>query len=91
MASTKTFTIAGISTVQGHTRLRFANDILRAKVLATHGHTDIWLTEFETPMTKSQIVDYLQGSDPSTRSTAIAKIVAWINDRDARSRPLTEE
>lgn len=49
----KTFTVAGVSTLNGKVKIRFANDIaLRYKVLARNGHTDVRLIELAGEMTK---------------------------------------
>jgi hypothetical protein len=51
-----TFTHAGVSTLEGVTKVRFANDALRVKVLAKNGHKDIDMVEFLTPLTKEAAV-----------------------------------
>jgi len=43
MATDKTFTVAGVSTLNGDCKIRFANDVLRVKNLAKSGHEDIRL------------------------------------------------
>ena len=54
--TTKTFTHAGVSRLNGVVKARFANDALRVKVLAKGGHTDIDLTEFLEPLSKTEAV-----------------------------------
>ena len=54
----KTFTVAGVSTHQGETKLRFANDTSRVKVLVKNEHTDIDLIELPRAMTKQEIAQY---------------------------------
>jgi hypothetical protein len=68
MATTKLFKVAGFSTVNGETKLRFANDSLRVKVLAKHGHEDINLFEFEQAMTKLEAVKSLATIDGLDRA-----------------------
>ena len=41
MATDKKFAVAGVSTQAGKTKVRFANDTMRIKILAKNGHTDI--------------------------------------------------
>jgi hypothetical protein len=41
----KTFSVAGISNLNGVYKVRFANAIERIKVLDRNGHTDVRLTE----------------------------------------------
>jgi hypothetical protein len=52
----KTFTHAGVSTLNGETKVRYANDALRVKVLAKGGHTDIDLEDLGEALTKEQAV-----------------------------------
>ena len=54
-----TFSVAGTSTDKGVTKVRFANDMLRVKVLEKNGHTNIDLIELKEPMTKEAIAEYL--------------------------------
>ena len=59
MATDKRFSVAGVSTLEGKTKLRFANDVMRIKILAKNGHTDVELIELPNEMTKSEIAQYL--------------------------------
>lgn len=63
MATDKLFTVVGTSTLNGETKVRFANDVMRVKVLAKHGHTDINLIELDTAMTKLDAVRVLKSAD----------------------------
>ena len=45
MATAKTFSVAGVSTLEGKTKIRFANDSMRIKILAKNGHTDVELID----------------------------------------------
>ena len=54
------FTVAGTSTLpEGGTKVRFANDMTRVKVLVKGGHTNIDLIELPNAMSKEDIVAYL--------------------------------
>jgi hypothetical protein len=54
------FTVAGTSTLpKGGTKVRFANDMTRVKVLVKGGHENIDLIELPTAMSKEDIVAYL--------------------------------
>ncbi len=59
MATDKRFSVAGVSTLEGKTKLRFANDVMRIKILAKNGHTDVELIELPNEMTKSEIAQHL--------------------------------
>ena len=58
------FTVAGTSKLpNGSTKVRFANDMTRVKVLVKGGHKDIDLIELPRPMTKEEIVCYMLSID----------------------------
>ena len=59
----KTFSHAGVSTLDGVTKVRFCNDALRQKVLIKNGHTNIDIIELMSPMSKEDIVAYLISID----------------------------
>ena len=61
MAQTeKLFTVAGVATQNGNTKVRFANDLVaRVKILAKNGCTDINLIELPKPMTKLEALQHL--------------------------------
>ena len=60
MATDKTFTVAGVSTSTDGTKVRFANDVMRVKVLAKNGHTDITLIELPNDMLKLDAVNFIK-------------------------------
>jgi hypothetical protein len=58
------FKVAGVSTLNGVTKVRFANDFVsRVKMLIKSGHTDIELIELAEPLTKAGVVAYLKTTD----------------------------
>lgn len=57
------YKFAGVSTLKGRCRVRWANDILRIKVLAANGHTGIDIVPLREPMTKLSAVEYLLSID----------------------------
>jgi len=60
MATVKTFEVAGVSTLNGVTKVRFANDYVgRFKILAKNNHQDIELIELGEKMTKAEICKML--------------------------------
>lgn len=63
MATDKMFVVAGTSTLKGETKVRFANDVMRAKVLQKHGHEDILLVVLPNPMTKLEAALFIQNID----------------------------
>jgi hypothetical protein len=60
------FTHAGVSTLNGVTKARFANDALRVKVLAKNGHRDIDIIELKNPMSKEEAIAFLLSIDFAT-------------------------
>lgn len=55
-----TFTVAGVSTQNGVTKVRFANDLVsRTKLLAKGGHSPLELIELPRPMTKAEACSHL--------------------------------
>jgi hypothetical protein len=59
MATDKKFAVAGVSTLNGKTKIRFANDSMRVKILAKNGHQDVELIELPHEMTKTEIAAHL--------------------------------
>ena len=84
MATDKLFTVVGVSTLNGETKVRFANDIMRVKVLAKHGHTDIRLIELESEMTKFNAAKFLQSLDEFQDDVAQASIADYLDRNDEK-------
>lgn len=59
MATDKKFAVAGVSTFRDGTKVRFANDAARVKILVKNGHTDIELIDLPREMTKAEIAQHL--------------------------------
>lgn len=58
------FKVVGVSTLNGVTKVRFANDFVsRVKMLIKAGHTDIELMELDEPMLKGDAVVYLKTTE----------------------------
>lgn len=58
------FKVVGVSTLNGVTKVRFANDFVsRVKMLIKAGHTDIELIELDQPMSKGDAVVYLKTTE----------------------------
>lgn len=60
MATSKTFKVVGVSTLNGKIKVRFANDMTRVKVLVKNGHTDVNLFELPSAMTKDAALAYVR-------------------------------
>ena len=60
MATTKTFSVAGTSTNNGITKIRFANDFVsRLKILYKNGHENVELIELGGEHTKAEVCQIL--------------------------------
>ena len=80
MATDKKFTVAGISKLEGTYKVRFANDIMRIKVLAKSGHEDIRLADLEGEYTKLEAAKILLGLEDFSDAMAQSTIVEYIED-----------
>lgn len=58
------FTVAGVSTFAGKTKVRYANDMVsRVKILIKSGHADINIMDLPLAMTKLEAINYLKTTD----------------------------
>ena len=79
MATAKTFSVAGTSTLNGVTKVRFANDFVgRFKVLIKNGHDNIELIELGGEFTKAEVCQFLMNHERfqnEDQQSAIAEFV----------------
>lgn len=79
----KIFTVAGVSVLNGKTKVRFANDLaIRIKVLARNGHTAINLVELPTGMDKVTAAKFLSAHDSFADVESQATINQFLGKRD---------
>lgn len=58
------FNVTGISTLNGKTKVRYANDLVsRVKILVKDGHQDINLIELATPLSKLDCIKHLKTTE----------------------------
>jgi len=58
--TSKTYSVAGTSTLNGITKIRFANDFVsRLKILYKNGHDNVELIELGSELTKAQVCQVL--------------------------------
>jgi hypothetical protein len=76
MATDKKFAVAGVSTQAGKTKVRFANDAARIKILVKNGHTDIELIDLPREMTKAEIAQYMHETGFMSGNTAVEAAIA---------------
>lgn len=84
MATDKVFTVAGTSKLDGEMKVRFANDVMRVKVLAKHGHEDITLIELPSAMSKLEAVKFIQGLDEFQGVAEQAAIADYLDRNDEK-------
>ena len=78
MATDKTFAVAGVSTLAGKTKIRFANDTMRIKILAKNGHTNVDLIELPHAMTKAEIAQHLVAIEYGKGNTEVEAAIAYV-------------
>ena len=82
MATDKLFTVCGTSKLDGEYKVRFANDQLRIKVLAKHGHEDITLIELPSAMTKVEAVRFIKTVDEFAGAASQSAIADYLDRKD---------
>lgn len=86
MATDKTFNVCGVSKLDGEYKVRFANDVMRIKVLNKHGHEDITLVELPNEMTKLDAAKFIAGLDEFSNVNAQAAIADYLDRNDAKPK-----
>lgn len=82
MATTKLFSVAGVSTLEGKTKIRFANDTMRIKILAKNGHTGVELVTLPSEMTKAEAVQHLKTIEFGKGNSAIEAALAYVEKKN---------
>ncbi len=78
MATDKKFSVAGVSTLSGKTKIRFANDSMRVKILAKNGHKDVQLIDLPREMTKAEIGAHLVETGYGQGKPEVLAAVAYV-------------
>ena len=90
----KTFEVAGVSTLNGVTKVRFANDYVgRFKALIKNGHEDIRLIELGQKLTKADICQVLLAHPDFNDEAAQGAIAEYVvrNVREVTKTEAAEE
>ena len=82
MATDKRFSVAGVSTLDGKTKIRFANDTMRIKILAKNGHTGVELVTLPSEMTKAEAVQHLKSIEFGKGNAAIEAAMAYAEKKN---------
>jgi len=86
MATDKIYTVCGVSTQNGETKARFANDVMRIKVLAKNGHTGINLVELPSAMTKIAAAQFTMSLPEFQDAAAQEALQEYLNKHDRAPR-----
>jgi hypothetical protein len=86
MATDKTFAVAGVSTVDGKTKIRFANDTMRIKILSKNGHTGVELESLPFEMTKGDAVQHLKAIGFGQGNPAVEAALAYAEKKNPASK-----
>jgi hypothetical protein len=86
MATSKTFTVAGVSKLDGEYKIRFANDVMRVKNLAKSGHEDIRLVELPEAMLKTDAAKFIAKLDEYLDADAQSAIAEYLDKHDRQPR-----
>jgi hypothetical protein len=87
MATEKKFSVAGVSTLNGKTKIRFANDALRIKVLEKNGHSNVELVNLPHEMTKGEIAAHLQATGFMADNAAVVEAIAYVAKKNKLGGP----
>ena len=88
MATDKQYNVFGVSKLNGEYKVRFANDVMRIKVLAKHGHEDITLVDLEKPYTKYAGIQAIKALPEFSGAHAQAAITEYLDEKaPAKSKP----
>ena len=86
MATDKTFKVFGVSKLGGEYKVRFANDIMRIKVLAKHGHEDIRLAEVDEALSKYEGIKAIQSMEDFQDAAAQSAIAEYLEEKAPKAK-----
>ena len=81
MATDKLFKVFGVSNLNGEYKVRFANDMLRSKVLTKSGHTDIELVELSEAITKYEGIKVIASLPEFANAHAQSAIAEYLDEK----------
>jgi len=90
MATDKQFTVAGVSKLDGEYKVRFANDIMRTKVLQKHGHSDIRLVDLPRAMDKYSAIEFLKTEATMQDAHAQSAIAEYLDEKAPKATKATK-
>ena len=90
MATNKTFSVAGVSTLKGKTKLRFANDVMRIKILDKNGHQDVEMINLPHEMTKGEIAQHMLEIGFEADRPEVQEAIQYIAAKNPVAAKVTE-
>ena len=91
MATEKKFSVVGVSTLNGKTKIRFANDSMRIKILLKNGHTDVDMINLDREMYKWEIAEHLKSVDFAKGNEATQKAIDYIAKKNPKPAQTGED
>lgn len=90
MATDKLFTVAGVSTLNGDCKIRFANDVMRVKTLSKGGHEDIRFVEMPEAMLKTDAAKFIAVLPEFADAVAQEAIAEYLDKHDKQPKVKVE-
>lgn len=87
MTTTKKFSVTGCSTLNGKTKIRFANDSLRIKILEKNGHSNVELVNLPHEMTKGEIAQHLITTGFMADREDVQAAIAYVAKKNPVAAP----
>ena len=92
MSTNKMYTVAGVSTSNGKTKVRFANDYVgRFKILTKNGHTDVNILELPNSMSKGDVCKFLSTHEKFQDEASQSAISEFVVRNVKVSKPAVTE
>jgi methylmalonyl-CoA mutase cobalamin-binding subunit len=88
MATDKTFNVFGVSKLNGEYKVRFANDVMRIKVLAKHGHEDITLVDLEQSVSKYEGIKAIALMPEFATASYQSAITEYLTEKAPKAAPV---
>mgnify|MGYP000609054636 FL=1 len=86
MATDKKFAVAGVSTLNGKTKIRFANDVMRIKILGKNNHTGVDLVTLPHEMNKAEIAQHLKDIGFGAGKPEVEAAIAYVAKKNPTSQ-----
>jgi hypothetical protein len=81
MATDKTYSVCGISKMNGEYKIRWGHDVMRIKILHREGHEDIRLADLGGTFPKYKCVEMIKTHQDFADAAAQAVITEYLEDK----------